>query len=77
ILIFSYISLSFSTFIAVYLGSTDLKVVLYSLAGVAIGGGLFKANHTSLISKLFEKGDTSLDRAMTLYYMAINIGSFV
>ena len=43
---------------------------------VAIGGGLFKANPTSLISKLFEKGDPTLDGAMTLY-MAINIGSFV
>ncbi|MWY34099.1 MFS transporter [Francisella tularensis] len=77
ILFLSYISLSFSTFIAKYLGSTEKTVVMYSLAGVAIGGGLFKANPTSLISKLFEKGDPALDGAMTLYYMAINIGSFV
>ena len=31
----------------------------------------------SLISKLFEKCDPALDGAMTLYYIAFNIGSFV
>ncbi|MBK2095069.1 MFS transporter [Francisella philomiragia] len=77
ILFLSYLSLSFSTAIADLLNSTEKTIVMYSLAGVAIGGGLFKANPTSLISKLFEKGDPALDGAMTLYYMAVNIGSFV
>ncbi len=77
ILFLSYLSLSFSTAIADLLNSTEKTIVMYSLAGVAIWGGLFKANPTSLISKLFEKGDPALDGAMTLYYMAVNIGSFV
>ena len=44
ILFLSYLSLSFSAVIADSFGSTEKTVVMYSLAGVAIGGGLFKAN---------------------------------
>lgn len=50
--------------------------IFYALAGIVVGNALFKANPSSLISKLFAKGDPALDGAMTLYYMAINIGSF-
>lgn len=50
--------------------------VFFALAGVVVGNALFKANPSSLISKLYKKGDTALDGAMTLYYMAVNIGSF-
>ena len=77
ILLLSYTALTFSTDIALFIGITIKQMVMYSLAGIAIGGGLFKANPTSLISKLFEKGDPAQDGAMTLYYMAVNIGSFV
>lgn len=77
ILTTSYLTLSFGENIANYIGSTEKQVVMYSLAGIAIGGGLFKPNPTSLISKMFKKGDPAQDGAMTLYYMAINIGSFV
>lgn len=62
----SYASLAFTTQSTVY----------YSLAGIIVGNALFKANPSSLISKLYETGDARLDSAMTLYYMAINIGSF-
>lgn len=70
ILFLSYLSLSFGTVIAQYIGSTEKTVVMYSLAGVAIGGGLFKASPTSLISKLFEKYDPALDGTITLYYIS-------
>ncbi|QLE78243.1 MFS transporter [Francisella sp. Scap27] len=76
-LFLSYLTLSFGEAIATAIGSTEKTVVMYSLAGIAIGGGLFKPNPTSLISKMFEKGDPAQDGAMTLYYMAVNIGSFV
>lgn len=77
ILFLSYFCLSVSSDLAPVIGLDVKSIVMYSLAGVAIGGGLFKANPTSLISKLYEKGDPALDGAMTLYYMAINVGSFV
>lgn len=66
ILAVSYASLAFATQSTVY----------FSLAGIIVGNALFKANPSSLISKLYETGDSKLDSAMTLYYMAINIGSF-
>lgn len=50
--------------------------IFYALAGVIVGNALFKANPSSLISKLYEKGSPALDGAMTFYYMAINIGAF-
>ncbi|AJC48862.1 MFS transporter [Allofrancisella guangzhouensis] len=65
ILAASYCSFSFA----------DKETIYYTLAGIIIGNAIFKANPSSLISKMFEKGDSRLDGAMTLYYMAINVGS--
>ncbi|WP_150467888.1 oligopeptide:H+ symporter [Francisella sp. SYW-9] len=77
LLAISYFCLSISANLSQVFGISEKAMVMYALAGVAIGGGLFKANPSSLISKLYDKGDPALDGAMTLYYMAINIGSFV
>lgn len=65
ILAISYWSFSFA----------NKETIYYTLAGIIIGNAIFKANPSSLISKMFEKGDNRLDGAMTLYYMAINVGS--
>lgn len=55
----------------------DCERFLYPALGIIIAGnGLFKANPSALVSKLYEKGDSRMDGAFTLYYMAINIGSF-
>ncbi|WP_320172347.1 oligopeptide:H+ symporter [Maridesulfovibrio sp.] len=55
----------------------DCEKFLYPALGIIIAGnGLFKANPSALVSKLYEKGDSRVDGAFTLYYMAINIGSF-
>lgn len=51
--------------------------IFYALAAIIVGNALFKANPASLISKMYAKGDTALDGAMTMYYMAINVGSFI
>lgn len=75
IICLSYLSLSLSAKISGFLGITEQSMIFYALAGVAVGGGLFKANPASLISKLFKKNDPALDGAMTFYYMAINLGS--
>lgn len=63
----SYIGLALST----------RDTIFYALAGIIIGNALFKANPSSLISKMFAKGDPALDGAMTLYYMAVNVGSMI
>lgn len=67
ILLISYIQLFFSS----------QESIFYALGGIIVGNALFKANPSSLVSKLYEKGDPALDGAMTMYYMAINIGSFI
>ena len=67
ILFISYLALAMS----------NKTTIFYALGGIIVGNALFKANPSSLISKLYEKGDPALDGAMTLYYMAINLGSFV
>ncbi len=55
----------------------DCERFLYPALGIIIAGnGLFKANPSALVSKLYDKGDARVDGAFTLYYMAINVGSF-
>ncbi|QCR36254.1 dipeptide/tripeptide permease DtpA [Nissabacter sp. SGAir0207] len=54
----------------------DIFWVYLGMATIAVGSGLFKANPSSLLSTCYEKDDPRLDGAFTMYYMAINIGSF-
>lgn len=65
VLMFSYAGLALA----------NHHTIFYALAGIIIGSSLFKANPSSLISKMYAKGDAALDGAMTLYYMAVNVGS--
>jgi POT family proton-dependent oligopeptide transporter len=44
---------------------------------IAIGNGLFKVNPNNLVSRLYEGDESKLDVVFTLYYMSLNIGSFV
>ncbi|EKT58608.1 putative tripeptide transporter permease [Providencia sneebia DSM 19967] len=54
----------------------DVSLVYVGLATIAVGNGLFKANPSSLLSTCYDKDDPRLDGAFTMYYMAVNIGSF-
>jgi len=54
----------------------DAAVVYMGMATIAVGNGLFKANPSSLLSTCYAKNDPRLDGAFTMYYMAVNIGSF-
>ena len=47
------------------------------LGMIAVGNGLFKANPSSLLSKVYEGSSYNVDSGYTLYYMAINIGAFL
>ncbi|MBM7853911.1 POT family proton-dependent oligopeptide transporter [Desulfohalotomaculum tongense] len=64
-------------YILIGMATLNQSLVYIALAFVAVGNGLFKANPSSLLSKLYEKDDPRLDGAFTLYYMSINIGSFI
>jgi proton-dependent oligopeptide transporter, POT family len=55
---------------------TEPMLVL-PLAVIAVGNGIFKANPSSLLSKIYHGTNYNLDSGFTLYYMAINSGSLV
>ena len=44
---------------------------------VALGSGALKANASSLLGTLYEKGDARADGGFTLFYLGINLGAFV
>ena len=59
------------------LAGADKFLVFVALGAIACGNGIFKANPSSLLSKLYEDDAAHLDSAFTMYYMAVNIGSFI
>jgi proton-dependent oligopeptide transporter, POT family len=59
-----------------FLGFSNASTVFYALGLIAVGNGLFKPNPSSLLAKCYKKNDSRLHGAFTMYYMAINLGSF-
>jgi len=54
------------------------KIFLYlGLLLLIIGTGFFKPNISTLVGKLYPDGDKRKDSAFTIFYMGINIGSFL
>lgn len=59
------------------IGLPDPKWLYRGLGFIIVGNTLFKANPSNLLSRCYRPGDHRIDGAFTLYYMAINLGSFV
>ena len=58
--------------------SVPLNAMLFPAMGlIALGNGLFKVNPNNLVSRLYEGQHAKLDILFTIYYMSLNIGSFV
>lgn len=52
--------------------------LMYSgLTFLILGNGCFKPTVTSLVGQLYEPGDRRLDSAYTIFYMGVNVGSFL
>ena len=64
-------------YILMAIAGTDKGTVYLALGTIAVGNGLFKANPSSLLAKCYKEGDSRLDGAFTMYYMSVNIGSFL
>ncbi|AFM18057.1 amino acid/peptide transporter (peptide:H symporter) [Mycolicibacterium chubuense NBB4] len=47
------------------------------LVCVALGSGALKANASSLLGTLYDKGDPRADGGFTLFYLGINLGAFI
>lgn len=61
----------------IVLSLSNANDIYISLGIIVAGNGLFKANPASLLAKLYPSDDPKIDGAFTLYYMSINLGSFV
>lgn len=47
------------------------------LTFLILGNGCFKPTVSSLVGQLYEPGDKRLDSAYTIFYMGVNVGSFL
>src|SRR5258707_8811282 len=54
-----------------------LAGVAVGLVLVALGSGALKANASSLLGTLYDKGDARADGGFTLFYLGINLGAFI
>lgn len=54
-----------------------LTGVAAGLVLVALGSGALKANASSLLGTLYDKGDPRCDGGFTLFYLGINLGAFI
>ncbi len=57
--------------------NTALQIFYFSLSLIILGVGFLKANISSLVGELYEVGDKRRDSGFTLFYMGINLGSFL
>lgn len=53
------------------------KVFFIGLLFIVLGTGLFKTCASVMVGMLYPKGDSKRDSGFTIFYMGINIGSFI
>jgi POT family proton-dependent oligopeptide transporter len=56
---------------------TFLMIFYLSLALIISGVGFLKANISTIVGALYEPGDARRDAGFTIFYMGINLGSFI
>ncbi|MDN3638891.1 peptide MFS transporter [Simiduia curdlanivorans] len=54
-----------------------LKVFFFALALITVGVGFLKPNISTIVGKLYAQDDPRRDSGFTIFYMGINIGSFI
>lgn len=54
-----------------------LKVFYLALALIVVGVGFLKPNISTIVGQLYPEGDERRDSGFTIFYMGINIGSFI
>ena len=59
------------------MGRGSLNWVFMAIAFIVIGNGFFKPNISSIVGDLYEKNDPRRDSGFTIFYMGINLGSFL
>ena len=61
------------------LENRDLSITLMwiGLTIMIMGNGFFKPNISTMVGKLYPKGDHRIDSAFTIFYMGVNVGAFI
>lgn len=59
------------------MGQGSLNAVFVAMGFIVIGNGFFKPNISSIVGDLYEKNDPRRDSGFTIFYMGINLGSFL
>lgn len=59
------------------MGQGSLNAVFVAMGLIVIGNGFFKPNISSIVGDLYEKNDPRRDSGFTIFYMGINLGSFL
>ena len=54
-----------------------LSIFFLSLSLIILGVGFLKANISSIVGELYDETDTRRDAGFTIFYMGINLGSFL
>lgn len=54
-----------------------LNIFFLSLSFIILGVGFLKANISSIVGNLYEENDIRRDSGFTIFYMGINLGSFI
>ncbi|WP_226644926.1 peptide MFS transporter [Microbulbifer variabilis] len=54
-----------------------LKVFFMALALITVGVGFLKPNISTIVGQLYPKNDSRRDSGFTIFYMGINVGSFL
>ena len=57
--------------------SLNPEIIYLGLSLIAVGTGLFKGNIGSLLGSCYEDSDPSRDKGFTIFYVGINLGSFL
>lgn len=58
-------------------GQASVSGLMFGLALIAVGNGLFKPNAGNLVRRIYAGDDSALDAVFTLYYMSVNVGSSI
>lgn len=59
------------------MGQGSLNAVFVAMGLIVAGNGFFKPNISSIVGDLYEKNDPRRDSGFTIFYMGINLGSFL
>ena len=59
------------------MGQGSLHAVFVAMGLIVAGNGFFKPNISSIVGDLYEKNDPRRDSGFTIFYMGINLGSFL